>query len=218
MAYGFATHGTWCNTHTYRTRCRYCGEEVFYFSCDCGCKVFFDSLGSPWPEHNCMERWIAELGPQTFGQFMAWRMMQPGVSIGRTIANDHADRLRAQAEQRAKLEPIPCEPRPGDVTEEVGPIFEVCQQINLAKQLRVPPDSPLGAALLAALGRGPVWRMAIHTGSLEEDDFWRFTFFVSQDLMAKRSIVMGDLVRCRLRGIATPTGAVWLCEAIWGGW
>ena len=47
-------HGFYCKTHTFPTKCRFCGSDVFFFSCDCGSKVFFDELGSPWPVHNCI--------------------------------------------------------------------------------------------------------------------------------------------------------------------
>lgn len=46
-------HGRWCNTKTFPLNCRYCGEQVFYFSCDHESRVFFDELGDPWPKHNC---------------------------------------------------------------------------------------------------------------------------------------------------------------------
>ena len=48
-----ATHGWWCNTKTYPTNCPSCNQSVFYFSCDCGCRVFFNKLGPPWPIHSC---------------------------------------------------------------------------------------------------------------------------------------------------------------------
>ena len=48
-----AIHGWWCNTKTYRTRCPTCNQSVFYFSCNCGCSVFFNKLGKPWPIHSC---------------------------------------------------------------------------------------------------------------------------------------------------------------------
>lgn len=47
------THGPWCGARTYPTECPHCGAEVFYFSCACGCKVFFDELGGDWPIHDC---------------------------------------------------------------------------------------------------------------------------------------------------------------------
>ena len=53
--YEGVVHGDQCNTKTYPTRCKYCQETVFYFSCDHGCKVFFDELDKPWPVHRCPE-------------------------------------------------------------------------------------------------------------------------------------------------------------------
>ena len=55
VSYNGVSHGYWCNTKTYPMKCQYCHEKVFYFSCDHGCKVFFDELGDPWPEHYCEE-------------------------------------------------------------------------------------------------------------------------------------------------------------------
>lgn len=48
------THKSSCLTRAFSTKCRYCGEEVFYFFCTCGTKLLFESLGPPWPIHNCM--------------------------------------------------------------------------------------------------------------------------------------------------------------------
>ena len=46
-------HGEHCNSKTYPTNCKQCGSKIFYFSCDCGCKVFFEELGHPWNVHHC---------------------------------------------------------------------------------------------------------------------------------------------------------------------
>jgi hypothetical protein len=35
-------------------RCKWCGEQVFYFQSKDGGKVLFESLGKPWPIHNCL--------------------------------------------------------------------------------------------------------------------------------------------------------------------
>lgn len=219
MIEGMASHGVWCNMRTYPMTCRFCGERVYYFTCDHNCRVFFDELGPPWPEHNCMERWIAELGPDTFGQLMAWRMMEPGVSIGTTIAPNHGNQLRSRAQALDRIEPMACEPRDGDVVEEMGIAVEVCEVVNLAKQLRIPADTPMGDSLLRALGTGELSRITIHTGSLEEDETWSFTFYVPQSLLRKRSVVRGDLVSCKLRARGIPgLPYVWVCDELAGGW
>ena len=50
-----ARHGTWCNSRTFPMTCKYCGERIFYFTCDHGSRVLFDELGPPWPRHECIE-------------------------------------------------------------------------------------------------------------------------------------------------------------------
>jgi hypothetical protein len=44
-------HDPSCSTLTWATNCPDCHRAVFFFSCSCGSKVFFDSLGDPWPLH-----------------------------------------------------------------------------------------------------------------------------------------------------------------------
>ncbi len=40
---------------TYPTRCKYCKKHVFYHENEHGSRVFFESLGSPWHVHLCLE-------------------------------------------------------------------------------------------------------------------------------------------------------------------
>ncbi len=35
-------------------RCKCCGAKVYFFQSRSGGKVLFDSLGQPWPKHNCL--------------------------------------------------------------------------------------------------------------------------------------------------------------------
>jgi hypothetical protein len=40
---------------TYPTKCRDCGEAIFFHTNGYGDVVFFDDLGAPWPIHGCYE-------------------------------------------------------------------------------------------------------------------------------------------------------------------
>ena len=46
-------HGVSCKTITFPLKCKYCQQQIFFFSCDCGSRTLFDELGPPWPKHNC---------------------------------------------------------------------------------------------------------------------------------------------------------------------
>ena|SRR6266404_1078906 len=50
------THPRSCVTLTcHPQKCSKCEERVFYFSCTCGSKVFFDTLFPDWWQHECVE-------------------------------------------------------------------------------------------------------------------------------------------------------------------
>ena len=60
------THDPWCQTSTFPTFCRVCGQQIFILSCTCGSSVIFDRLGWPWPQHVCVGRDAAR-GPASSG-------------------------------------------------------------------------------------------------------------------------------------------------------
>jgi hypothetical protein len=47
------THGPSCRAWTFPTNCWHCGQAIFVFQCTCESAVLFDSLGWPWPKHDC---------------------------------------------------------------------------------------------------------------------------------------------------------------------
>lgn len=49
-------HGPFCKTRSYPTRCKYCGQNIFFVSCTCGSTMLFDHPGWPWPKHWCVSR------------------------------------------------------------------------------------------------------------------------------------------------------------------
>lgn len=49
------THDITCISKAFQTRCPSCGETVWFFSCSCGSKIYFDQLGYPWEPHECRE-------------------------------------------------------------------------------------------------------------------------------------------------------------------
>lgn len=40
-------------------KCPVCGEDVYYYESPYGGKVYFDSLGPPWPKHSCIDYGVA---------------------------------------------------------------------------------------------------------------------------------------------------------------
>src|SRR5690606_17686842 len=65
------------------TKCPHCKEPVFFFSCDCGSKVFFDDLGDPWPIHDCDTSWTRSLNRMRGGDGTITVQLADGVTIRR---------------------------------------------------------------------------------------------------------------------------------------
>lgn len=82
-----------------------CGQQVFYFTCDCGCEVFFDALGAPWPKHQCrgyLNSLIETYGREVIERGMAVMMMTPGIepSYARQVQQDYAQEVRQPAPKK----------------------------------------------------------------------------------------------------------------------
>lgn len=48
------THGSKGSTTQPNYQCKCCGAKVYFFQSSSGGKVLFDSLGQPWPKHDCL--------------------------------------------------------------------------------------------------------------------------------------------------------------------
>ena len=148
MTYQDASHGWWCGARTYPTRCQYCRAEVFYFSCNCGSKVFFDKLGWPWPVHDCTE------------YFEEQRRIR--------LEKEYVQRIEEQQERRRKLDmPIQAHsPQVEESIEEVGIVREILRKVDVFKKFDVPSDSPLARQLLGKLATGSYVQVTLHSGDL----------------------------------------------------
>ncbi len=212
------THGAWCNARTYPTMCQYCGQRVFYFSCDCGCRVFFNSLGPPWPEHHCIEYAVHVLGPTAVQKAMAERMKTPGRwGPSERIASEYERAIikRAQASKRQASRLIRRDPQLGKRVRAAGHVREVSQSVDVHKRFNIPEQSVLGDALLGQLANEPFAQVTLHTGDLSCDDGDSFTALVAARLLGGPRVGLGSLVEFVLLGCKVREGdRYWLCQSI----
>lgn len=182
-----AIHGLWCSARTFPMRCRHCGGDVFYFSCNCGSKVFFDDLGGDWPLHDCTAQIIKQVR----------------VAIDQKYAKRLADRKRP----KTWTPPIiALQPAGSETVEDLGIVREVCV-IDVYKRFRVPRDGGLAPAFLGAkLVRNDFLQVTVHTGGLSAEQFHSYTFLVRKAEWEKKGVQQGDLVLFEVKGGCTPRG------------
>ena len=70
---------------TYPTRCRNCGEAIFFHTNGYGDVVLFDELGPPWPMHGCYEARIRDRIVRDYQSYRAYMVSVYGTpNVART--------------------------------------------------------------------------------------------------------------------------------------
>ena len=207
-------HGFHCNARTFPMRCKFCGQQVFYFSCDHGSKVFFDELGAPWKIHACIERGIALLGKARVEQEIAERMMTPYMSVDYERYVKFARKERQEDPEWEEKHLTRLDPYSRLETEEMGIIRELILDVNLFTKLKI-EDTPLWRRTLDTLMNEAQAQVTIHTGALGDDDPYSITFFVKRKVIKEKALTIGDFVECSLVGYSVPgRETVWVCTML----
>lgn len=188
---------------------------MFYFTCDCGCKVFFDELGAPWPKHQCrgyLNSLIETYGREVIERGMAVMMMTPGIERSDEIQVQQAHKQDVQ--QPASKNIIRRDPVHGAREDVVGIVRELIDGVNVFKRLGA-SDRPFSRAILGPLAKTQCVQITIHTGALASTDNHSYTFLVDKQLLMQQSIVKGALIRCQLRSLVVPGWTpIWICDRV----
>ena len=218
------THGLGCHTRTFPTKCRHCGDDVFFFSCSCGSRVFFDELGPPWPVHDCKfsrsdQRWALGRTRTKRGDGSVRVEISDGVTATRPaerprqIWNIHSSVVEAEERNARSREDDPIEmvpPGAERTTDVIGVIREIDHHVDAYQRLDVPP-TPIGKALLNVLGSGRWGRMTIH---VLDAKIYSYTVWVPASALAQgmtRGVtVSAQLERLDIARIARE----WVCTEL----
>ncbi len=228
-------HGWWCGARTYPFTCKFCGLEIFHFSCDCGCSVLFEELGPPWPQHRCRDR--ADLrSNQVIPSARELREFLPG-TIASTLSDEDLGKLSAQidvsissdysqevikaADERKRIvrrapQTIRQDAYHDCRTFERGIVRELILNVDIHKKAGLSPGS-LGSSALSRLARDALAQITIHTGALATavDENCSFTFFVSQATVEDAAVLKGSLVEVELRGVVLHSAyPIWVCDSL----
>lgn len=111
---------------------------MYFFTCDHGCKVFFDHLGVPWPQHQCLEYLTATYGREVVERGMEVMMTTP--SIDRTYAQKVQQTYQREAQQSDSVKRrgvIRRDPSHGAYEEVIGIVQEVIHEVNAFKRAKI---------------------------------------------------------------------------------
>ena len=182
------THGIGCRTRTFPTKCKKCGDKVYYFACGCGSKVFFDELGWPWNEHCCEfsksdRDWASSRPRRKDGAGGVQVELSPGVTatrpshapgegwnIDQAVARE--EERRAKSRRRNPIEAVP--PGADWEVQITGVMTEISPHVDVYQFLKISPTA-INKGFLGPLGGGMWGRVTFH---VLEDVIYSYTTWV----------------------------------------
>ena len=211
-------HGWWCRTRTFPTKCRYCQQEVFFFSCNCGSAVFFDQLGPPWPIHPCHpeDDPYAPEKPNTSFVPLRERLVPVSNPFKGPFPGIEADVVRRAT---AKVDDHPIlriDPEPKSRRIIVGEVRELTLAANVFKAYRY-SDALMGRAMLGKLGAQPVGKITVHAPPAEPGDHVRESYnaWIPSSRIRDSRVARGAAVVAEVEGVPVPDRSpAWFCERI----
>ena len=210
-----AIHGAWCGSRTWATKCLRCGDPVFFFSCNCGCKVFFDSLGPPWPIHDCDTSWTRNLKRTTDESGKITVDISEGVTISRVPESFGIDKILINQTHRTKkaqkeIPIVAVKPENESPQTIVGFLREINHDISVFKKYGI-EETKMGRAMLGSLGKEKIGRITVHVPpSVTKKQIESYTLWIPCVLIQDSRIIRGLVVDLVLEKINIHgQGYVW---------
>lgn len=195
----YGTHGSWCNTRTFPLTCKYCSSRIFFFRCDHESRVLFDSLGWPWPLHDCLtpdpppspNPTDADIFQALQGvQFSVRNDKTSGLLPGMKLFNGSVDEViatRVGSSESATRDTVRIDPLGGEETH-IGLVTHL-SEVSLESRFIIASES-IGARLIAGmLGGLTAVQITILVDEIASDpdalDLMSYTFWSNPKLVPK---------------------------------
>ena len=212
------THDQNCQRTTIPTKCRDCGEEVFYFSCTCGSKVFFDSLGGSWPQHgdSCLPYLVR------FNLEEGWRSIREirelveetarGLGVGvpervyRLLELD--DARRNNRLQVTQLQPTE------DLQPILGTVISITPTVNLLNVFNL-QNNAMGQGLLGPLLGRKYSQLRVREEPDDDNNCREFIVYAEHSIIIQQALRQNSSIMVTLTVHSVPgRHSIWVAEVI----
>ncbi len=210
---GMPTHGEWCGARTWKTLCPTCGEQVYFFMCNCGCRVYFDDLGNPWPIHDCDTSWTRKLIRTTDETGTITVRLSEGINVIRPSKSIDLD---AKVIERVKLKRISedsnnitsVNPKMSENINITGVLREIFKEVDPFVKFNL-PKTDMAYAFLGPIGKQSSGKITVHVHS---NSIESFTTWIPSCLINDSRIKTGLTVFLILKCQKIKDEKVWFCD------
>ncbi len=216
------THDTTCQTRLWETRCPACGAVVYFFSCSCGSKVFFDLDHPPWNphEHSCIAYLISYLRDvEHYSAQVIWERVEEhanarGVPIP---PGTHQHVFGPRPSGQGRIRPLEVLPSGNDEVRVDGQIMSI-NQVNFFRRFNL-LDNAIGRAILGGLVTEPHLEITLREDADEVTGYSnQYTFFVRQSRIAPLGLGQNARATAIIRSRAIAGRRIWLAESVDHPW
>lgn len=213
------THREGCVTRIWPTTCPECGEDVYFFSCTCGSKVYFDLPQPPWNPHEnrCIPyliRYLTEdegISETRVRQIVEEYSRTSGIPIPPEI-----HRRLVALENKGKGGIVVNIVAPSDKgCDIVGQIIQINWQVNFLKRMRH-SDNAIGRGLLGKLVEESYVEITMREDPGQETrNCNQYEFFAPLRTLEQSRLKQGARAFVVLNPYVVPGGqCIWLAETI----
>lgn len=212
------THREDCKRLMYSIKCPDCGALVYYFSCSCGSKVFFNLPEPPWDPHenSCIPyliRYLIEIERVPESQITSI-VEEYSRTSGVPIPTDVRRRLdEIEGRGSSRLTIIDVHPQ-DDSRPAMGMIMSINSQVNFFKRFNY-SDTVMGRGLLGKLVRDSYVEIVIREDANELNVCNEFHAFQKLANFNRTGLGQHSRVIATLDPLRIPDGRViWVVEQI----
>lgn len=214
------THRPDCETMIWRTRCPDCGDPVYFFSCSCGSKVYFDLNHWPWNPHadRCIPYLVRTLrdvhgyNPAQILRTVDERARQLGEPIPPEIEQQLLNMVHRARPGLIVHKVLPGEP--GTIF--VGRVHHIDQEINFFKRYGM-VENPISRQLLGQITTESYSEVTVRTDPEPgTHDCHEITLIYPRRLLAQIHVSLRSLVWVVVNPykIAGQDNPIWLAETV----
>jgi hypothetical protein len=211
-------HNEGCKTRLVPTKCPECGKQVYYFSCSCGSKVFFDLSEPPWNPHGavcipylirCMVE-IDKVPESQIRSIVEEYSRTSGIPIS-PEAQRFLEEIDGGATTRLTIQDVPAEE---DCRPALGAITSVNLSVNFFKRFSY-TDNTMGRGLLGRLLKDSYVEIVIREDADESRSCNQYRAFQKHKEFTQAGVSQHSRVIATLRPHMIADGRrIWIVERI----
>ncbi len=202
-------------TKTYPTNCPECASPVWFFSCSCGSKIFFEELGHPWEQHVCRKYLLSleislikdseRLSDEEIYKIITNIEKKRGHSV-----DDGTMEILEDILGKRKYLFSATEVEPSTATEFAGRVMELNNPINIFKKLAYDATNQLSIRLLGKIGETK-WAMVKVRGNPDgRNHALEYSIYVRESYLKLYPIRQGQYIIGVLDVLKHPKGLMWV--------